>query len=132
MRRSSSRSASAELPPGSNLPEPDEPRHAGVGCLFEQMLEVAPKPARTRSAMRALRVDRRIAAEPLDRRRGRQDGWRAAAGLDEPAHQILLRLRLFRFFSDPPEELTRRAAAREGPESVRVRLFCIESYLAHS
>ena len=30
------------------LPEPDEPRHAGVGRLFEQMLEVAPKPGRPR------------------------------------------------------------------------------------
>ena len=28
------------------LPEPDEPRHTGVGRLFEQMLEVAPKPGR--------------------------------------------------------------------------------------
>ena len=28
------------------LPEPDEPRHAGVGRLFEQMLEVSPKPGR--------------------------------------------------------------------------------------
>ena len=26
------------------LPEPDEPRHAAAGRLFEQMLEVAPKP----------------------------------------------------------------------------------------
>ena len=53
-----------------------------------------------------------------NRRRGRQDGSRAVAGLDEPAHQVLVRLRLFRFFSEPLDELTRRAA-REGPESVQ-------------
>lgn len=35
------------------LPEPDEPRHVGVGRLFEQMLEVSPEPGRNRSAMRA-------------------------------------------------------------------------------
>ena len=39
-------------------------------------------------------------------------------GLDEPAHQVLVRLRLFRFFSKPLDELTRRTA-REGPESVQ-------------
>ena len=37
----------------AELPEPDEPRHAGVDRLFEQMLDVAPKPGGTRSAMRA-------------------------------------------------------------------------------
>ena len=31
----------------------------------------------------------RVGAEPLDRCPGRQDGSRATAGLDEPAHQIL-------------------------------------------
>ena len=101
------------------LPEPDEPRHAGVGRLFEQMLEVAPKPGRDplgdASFDPALRVDQRVGAEPLDRRRGRQDGSRASAGLDEPADQVLVRLRLFRFFSEPVCELRRRAA-REGPE----------------
>ena len=58
------------------------------------------------------------AQKPLDRRRGRQDGSRAAAGLDEPAHQVLVRLRVFRFFSEPLDELTRRTA-REGSESVK-------------
>ena len=43
----------------------------------------------------ALRVHQRVGAEPLDRRRGRQDGSRVTAGLDEPAHQVLVRLRLF-------------------------------------
>ena len=104
------------------LPEPNEPRHAGVGRLFEQMLEVAPKPGR--DPLGDARFDpalcghQRVGAEPLDRRRGRQDGSRASAGLDEPAHQVLVRLRLFRFFADPLDELTRRAA-REGPESVQ-------------
>lgn len=37
------------------LPEPDEPRHAGVGRLFEQMLEVAPKPGRPAGRRRAVR-----------------------------------------------------------------------------
>ena len=84
------------------------------------MIEVAPKPERDplgdASFDPALRVDQRVGAEPLDRRRGRQDGSRASAGLDEPADQVLVRLRLFRFFAEPLDELTRRAA-REGPES---------------
>ena len=105
------------------LPEPDEPRHAGVGRLFEQMLEVAPKPGRDPLGDArfdpALRVDQRVGAEPLDRRRGRQDGSRAARQAStNPAHQVLVRLRLFRFFSEPLDELTRRTA-REGPESVQ-------------
>ena len=33
------------------LPEPHEPHHAGVDRLFEQMLEVAPQPGGTRSAI---------------------------------------------------------------------------------
>ena len=61
------------------LPEPDEPRHAGVGRLFEQMLEVAPKPGRDPLGDArldpALRLDQRVGAEPFDRRRGRQDGF---------------------------------------------------------
>ena len=79
------------------LSEPDEPRHAGVGRLFEQMLEVAPKPGRDPLGDArfdpALRGHQRVGAEPLDRRR-------------------------FRFFAEPVCELTRRAA-REGPESVQ-------------
>ena len=85
------------------LPEPDEPRHAGVGRLFEQMLEVASKPGRNplgdASFDPALRLDQRVGAEPLDRRRGRQDGSRASAGVDEPADQVLVRPRLLRFFA---------------------------------
>ena len=103
------------------LPEPDEPGHAGVGRLFEQMLEVAPKPERDPLGDArfdpALRVHQCVGAEPLDRCRGREDGSRASAGLHEPARQVLVRLCLFRFFSEPLAELTRRAA-REGPESV--------------
>ena len=103
------------------LPEPDEPRHAGVGRLFEQMLEVSPKSGRDPLGDArfdpALRVHQRVGAEPLDRCRGRQDGSRASAGFEEPAHQVLVRLRLFRFVAEPLDELTRRAA-REGPESV--------------
>ena len=44
------------------------------------------------------------------------------AGLDEPAHQVLVRLRPWRFFAEPVPELTRRAA-REGPESVQAAQF---------
>ena len=59
------------------LPEPDEPGHAGVGRLFEQMLEVAPKPERDPLGDArfdpALRVHQCVGAEPLDRRRRRQD-----------------------------------------------------------
>ena len=80
------------------LPEPDEPRHAGVDRLFEQMLEVLPKPGRNPLGDArfdpALRGHQRVGAEPLDRRRGRQDGPRATAGLDEPPDQVLVRLRL--------------------------------------
>ena len=71
------------------LSQPHEPRHAGVDRLFEQMLEVAPQPGRhplgDAGLDAAFRVDERIGAEPLDRRRsigaepldrrrGRQDG----------------------------------------------------------
>ena len=66
----------------------------------------------------ALRLDQRVGAEPFDRRRGRQDGSRASAGVDEPADQVLVRPRLLRFFAEPVSELTRRAA-REGPEAVQ-------------
>ena len=108
------------------LPEPDEPRHAGVDRLFEQMLEVAPKPGRNPLGDAgfdpAFRVDQRVGADPLDRRRGRQDGSRVTAGLDEPAHQVLVRLRPWRFFAEPVPELMRRAA-REGPESVQAAQF---------
>ena len=66
------------------LPQPDEPRHAGRRSQ-----------GGTRSAMRAStrrsRVDQRVGADPLGRRRGRQDGSRVTAGLDEPAHQVLVR-----------------------------------------
>ena len=108
------------------LPEPDEPRHAGVDRLFEQILEVAPKPGRNPLGDAgfdpAFRVDQRVGANPLDRRRGRQDGSRVTAGLDEPAHQVLVRLRPWRFFAEPVPELMRRAA-REGPESVQAAQF---------
>ena len=90
------------------------------------MLEVAPKPGRDplgdTSFDPAFRVDRRVGAEPLDRRRGRQDGPCATAGHDEPPDQVLVRLRLLRFFAEPVPELTRRAA-REGPESVQAAQF---------
>ena len=108
------------------LPEPDEPRHASVDRLFEQMLKVAPKPGRDPLGDAgfdlAFRVDQRVGAEPLDRRRGRQDGSRAMTGLDEPAHQILVRLRRLRFFAEPVAELACRPA-REGPESVQAAQF---------
>ena len=70
----------------------------------------------------AFRVDQRVGADPLGRRRGRQDSSRVTAGLDEPAHQVLVRLRPWRFFAEPVPELTRRAA-REGPESVQAAHF---------
>ena len=58
----------------------------------------------------AFRVDQRVGADPLDRRRGRQDGSRVTAGLDEPAHQVLVRLRPWRFFAEPVPELMRLLA----------------------
>ena len=49
------------------LPEPDEPRHAGVDRLFEQILEVAPKPGRNPLGDAgfdpAFRVDQRASAQ---------------------------------------------------------------------
>ena len=74
------------------LPEPDEPCHAGVGRLFEQMLEVAPKPGRARPPVRRRRAARSLSWPGRMVRVRRQD-------LDEPARQVLVRLRLFRFFS---------------------------------
>ena len=110
------------IAPRLELPEPHEPRHAGVDRLFEQLLEVAPQPGRhplgDAGLDAAFRVDERVGAEPLDRRRGRQDGPRAPAGLDEPPDQVLVRLRLRCFFAEPRDERTRRAA-REGPKSVQ-------------
>ena len=104
------------------LPQPDEPRHAGVDRLLEQMLEVAPQPGRhplgDAGLDPAFRVDERVGAEPLDRRRGRQDGPRATASLDEPPDQVLVRLRLRCFFVELFNEFT-RGAARERPESVQ-------------
>ena len=104
------------------LPEPDEPRHASVDRFVEQMLKVVPKrrrhPLGDAGFDPAFRVDQRVGAKPLDRRRGRQDGSRAPAGIDEPAHQILVRLRSLCFFAEPVAEFTRRAA-REGSESVQ-------------
>ena len=67
-RRFSSRLASG-LPPGSNCLSPDEPRHAGVDRLFEQMLEVSPKPERDPLGDACfdppLRIHQRAGAEPL-------------------------------------------------------------------
>ena len=64
------------------LPEPDEPRHAGVDRFVEQMLQFTPKPGRNPLGNAgfdpAFRVDQRVGAKPLDRRRGRQDRTRAA------------------------------------------------------
>ena len=104
------------------LPEPDEPRHAGVGRLFEQMLEVAPQPGRDPLGDArldpALRVHQRVGAEPRDRRRGRQDGRVSRQASTNLCTKVFVRLRLFRFVAEPLDELTRRAA-REGPESVQ-------------
>ena len=65
------------------------------------------------------------AAEPLDRRRGRQDGSRAPAGLDEPADQVLVRLRPWRLTAScaepvlrahtPPRPLARKTPAPHVP-----------------
>ena len=64
------------------LPEPHEPRHADVDRLLEQMLEVAPQSGRhplgDAGFDPAFRVDERIGAEPLDRRRW-PAGWSACA-----------------------------------------------------
>ena len=70
-RRSSSTVGVGGIAARLELPEPDEPRHAGVGRLFEQMLEVSPKPGRNPLGDArfdpALRVHQRVNAEPLDR-----------------------------------------------------------------
>ena len=104
------------------LPEPDEPRHAGVDRFVEQMLQFAPKPGRNPLGDAdfdlAFGVDHRVGAKSLDCRRGRQDRSRAPAGIDEPARQVLVRPRQRRLFAEPVAELT-RCAAREGAESVQ-------------
>ena len=85
------------------------------------MLEVAPKPGRNPLGDAgfdpAFRVDQRVGADPLDRRRGRQDGSRVTAGLDEPAHQVLVRLRPWRFFAEPGP----RAHAPRRPRRTGIR-----------
>ena len=64
------------------LPEPHEPRHAGVDRLFEQMLEVAPQPGRHPLGEAgfdpAFRVDERIGAEAA-RSSSWPAGWSACA-----------------------------------------------------
>ena len=55
------------------LPEPHEPRHAGVDRLLEQMLEVAPQPGRHPARRCGLRSG-------APRRRARPAGWPACAG----------------------------------------------------
>ena len=71
--KSSSRLASAELLPGSNC-----------RSQTNRVTPASPKPGRhaigDAGLDPAFRVDERIGAEPLDRRRGRQDGPRATAG----------------------------------------------------
>ena len=110
----------------AELPEPHEPCHAGVGRLFEQMLEVAPKPGRDPLGDArfdpALRIHQCVGTEPLDRRRGRQDRSRVTAGLDEPAHQVLVRLCLFRFFSEPPPEKDRNPSRRRSSARCSCRI----------
>ncbi len=81
-----------------------------------EVLEVASKPGRNPFGDAhfdpAFRVDRRVGG-PLGRRRGRQDGSRAATGLDEPAHQVVVRLLPLRFFAEPVSDLTRRTAEKD-------------------
>ena len=83
------------------------------------MLEVSAEPGRDPLGDArfdpALRVHQRVGAERLDRRRGREDGSRVTAGLDEPVHQVLVRLRLFRFVAEP----LRRAQRAAPPEKDR-------------
>ena len=104
------------------LPEPDEPRHAGGKCFVEQMFQCAPKPGRNPLGDAgfdpAFGIDQRVGAQPLDRRRDRQDRSCLPAGIDEPARQVLVRPRQRRLFAEPVVELTRRGA-RERPESVQ-------------
>ena len=106
------------------LPEPDEPRHAGVDRFVEQMLQFAPKPGRNPLGDAgfdlAFGVDQRVGADPLDCRRGRQDRSRAPAGTDEPARQVLVRPRQRRLFAEPVAELTRRAARAESVQPAQL------------
>ena len=107
------------------LPEPDEPRHASVDRLVEQMLEFAPKPGRNPLGDAgfdpAFRVDQRVGADPLDRRRGRQDGSRVTAGLDEPAHGYA---RVSKTDGSQALDLQRDALRAEGVEAINLYHDC--------
>ena len=73
-------------------------------------------PARTmRASIRHSALDQRVGAEPFDRRRGRQDRSRAAAGDDELADQVLVRPRLLRFFRGAAESPACRGGCAAGP-----------------
>ena len=66
--------------------DPTLSRYPPRGAAFR----ASEDPARAmRASDPAFRVDQRVGAEPLDRRRGRPDGSRTPAGLDEPADQVL-------------------------------------------
>ncbi len=121
-RRSSSRLASAELLPGSNCRSQTNRVTPASTVSSSRCSRSRRSPGRHPLGDAAFdpvfRVDERVSAEALDRRRGRQDGPRAPAGFDEPPDQVLVRLRLRCFFVEPFDELTRRAA-REGPEAVQ-------------
>ena len=60
------------------LPEPDEPRHAAAGRLFEQMLEVAPKPGQ--DPLGDARLDPALGSGGRPGARGR--GRRGRSGAD--------------------------------------------------
>jgi hypothetical protein len=104
------------------LPEPDEPRSAGVGRLFEQMLEVAPKPGR--DPLGDARFEPGAPRPPARRRRARSIVV-VAGRMVRVSRQASTNLRTKSSFdcacsasvAEPLDELTSRAT-RDGPESV--------------
>ena len=101
------------------LPEPTNRATPASPVSSSRCSRSPRKQGGTCSAMRAsipFRVDERIGVEPLDRRRGRQDGPLATQASPDLRTQVLVRLRLRCFVAAPLDELT-RGAARERPES---------------
>ena len=77
---------------GLELPQPDEPRHAGLQCFRKQSVES--RSCRGVETVRDSLLDaavgghRRVGAPAFERRDSRQDDLPSAAFLDEPSCQL--------------------------------------------
>ena len=103
------------------LPEPDEPRHASVDRLFEQMLKVAPKPGRDPLGDAgfdlAFRVDQRVGEKDRNPLQAAQFGKMLVPGLGP--HRVVGELvpNQVELASDEIHDDRRNELARSQPEA---------------